>query len=65
MPPDGTLEQKFALRHKVTFLCDSVFEEIFCKKEIKVNSSKELEYSQTYVRKLTVVDKHGNEFEIN
>jgi len=34
-------------------------------KEIKVNSSKELEYSQTYVRKLTVVDKHGNEFEIN
>ena len=34
-------------------------------KEIKVNSSKELEHSQTHVRKLTVVDKHGNEFEIN
>ena len=38
MPPDGTLEQKFALRHKVTFLPGSVFEEIFCKKEINVNS---------------------------
>ena len=34
-------------------------------KEIKVNSSKELEHSQTHVRKLTIVDKHGNEFEIN
>ena len=38
MPPDGTLEQKFALRHKVTFLCGSVFEKIFSKKEIDVNS---------------------------
>ena len=38
MPPDGTLEQKFALRHKVTFLPGSVFEKIFCKKEINVNS---------------------------
>ena len=38
MPPDGTLEQKFALRHKGTFLPDSVFEKIFCKKEINVNS---------------------------
>ena len=38
MPPDGTLEQKFALRHKVTFLAGSVFEKIFCKKEINVNS---------------------------
>ena len=38
MPPDGTLEQKFALRHKVTFLPGSVFEKIFCKNEINVNS---------------------------
>ena len=34
MPPDGTLEQKFALRHKVTLLPGSVFEMIFCKEEI-------------------------------
>ena len=32
------MEEKFALRHKVTFLPESVFEEIFCKKEINVNS---------------------------
>ena len=38
MPPDGTLEEKFAIRHEVTFLTGSIFEKIFCKKKINVNS---------------------------
>ena len=38
MPPDGTLEEKFAIRHDVTFLTGSIFEKIFRKKKIKVNS---------------------------
>ncbi len=38
MPPDGTLEEKFAIRHEVTFLNGSIFEKIFCKKKINVNS---------------------------
>jgi putative glutamine amidotransferase len=38
MPPDGTLEEKFALRHEVTFLKGSIFENIFCESKIDVNS---------------------------
>ncbi len=38
MPPDGTLEEKFALRHEVNFVAGCVFEQIFCAKKINVNS---------------------------
>lgn len=34
-------------------------------KEIKVNTARHLGPELAHVRKLTVVDKHGNEFEIN
>ncbi len=38
MPPDGTLDEKFALRHKVTFEANSVFAEIFGSDNVTVNS---------------------------
>ena len=38
MPPDGSLEEKFALRHKVNLKHGSVFEKIFGSQEIMVNS---------------------------
>jgi len=38
MPPDGTLEEKFALRHSVTFQPGSVFAEIFGQDVVLVNS---------------------------
>tara|TARA_B100001250_G_C19761520_1_gene772695 strand:+ start:378 stop:1148 length:771 start_codon:yes stop_codon:yes gene_type:complete len=38
MPPEGTLEEKFALRHEVEFKEDSVFANIFQTKKIMVNS---------------------------
>ena len=38
MPPEGTLEEKFALRHEVEFEPESIFVEIFQAKKVKVNS---------------------------
>lgn len=38
MPPDGTLEEKFALRHKVTLTEGGVFAELFGATEIMTNS---------------------------
>ena len=38
MPPDGTLDEKFALRHIVSFEPDSVFTGIFKSTEVVVNS---------------------------
>ncbi len=38
MPPDGTLEEKFALRHDISLEPGSVFEEIFGSCNIRVNS---------------------------
>jgi putative glutamine amidotransferase len=38
MPPDGTLEEKFALRHKVRLEAGGTFEGIFNSKSIMVNS---------------------------
>lgn len=38
MPPDGTLEEKFALRHKVTFSEDGVFHRIMGAKEVMTNT---------------------------
>ena len=38
MPPEGTLEEKFALRHEVEFEPKSIFTRIFQAKKVKVNS---------------------------
>ena len=38
MPPEGTLEEKFALRHEVEFEPESIFTKIFQAKKVKVNS---------------------------
>ena len=38
MPPDGTLDEKFALRHTVTFRPESVFAELFGAERVQVNS---------------------------
>ena len=38
MPPDGTLEEKFALRHKVTFSEDGVFHRIMGAQEVMTNT---------------------------
>ena len=38
MPPDGTLDEKFALRHVVKFNEDSVFTRVFGSSEVMVNS---------------------------
>ncbi|PJE29747.1 putative glutamine amidotransferase [Pseudooceanicola antarcticus] len=38
MPPDGTLEEKFALRHKVTFTEDGVFHRIMGASEVMTNT---------------------------
>ena len=38
MPPDGTLEQKFALRHKVNFVVGGIFERILNSRSVSVNS---------------------------
>ncbi len=38
MPPDGTLEEKFALRHKVTLTPGSPFHEILATTEVMTNS---------------------------
>ena len=38
MPPDGTLEEKFALRHKVTFTEGGVFHRIMGAQEVMTNT---------------------------
>ncbi len=38
MPPEGTLDEKFALRHTVTFRPESVFAKMFGAEQVKVNS---------------------------
>ena len=38
MPPDGTLEEKFALRHKIDLQIGGVFERILKSNSIMVNS---------------------------
>ena len=38
MPPDGTLEEKFALRHTIYFKKGGRFEQLFGSDEVKVNS---------------------------
>lgn len=38
MPPDGTLDEKFALRHEVTFQSDSIFVDIIGEQKVRVNS---------------------------
>jgi len=38
MPPDGTLEEKFALRHKVTFVEGGVFHRLLGAREVMTNS---------------------------
>jgi len=38
MPPDGTTEEKFALRHSVEVHPDSIFAELFGANEVQVNS---------------------------
>ncbi|MCY4445443.1 MAG: gamma-glutamyl-gamma-aminobutyrate hydrolase family protein [Rhodobacteraceae bacterium] len=38
MPPDGTIDEKFALRHEVTFNDQSCFQKIFDAKTVLVNS---------------------------
>ena len=38
MPPDGTLEEKFALRHVVTFSDDGPFAKVLGKKEVLTNT---------------------------
>ena len=38
MPPDGTLEEKFALRHDVTLIEGSVFRDIFGSDVVRTNS---------------------------
>ncbi len=38
MPPDGTLEEKFALRHRVTFTEGGVFHRIIGAREVMTNS---------------------------
>ena len=38
MPPEGTLEEQFALRHKVIINENSIFEQIFGTNEVMVNS---------------------------
>ena len=38
MPPDGTLDEKFALRHKVTFNPGSIFVDVFGAEVVTVNS---------------------------
>jgi putative glutamine amidotransferase len=38
MPPDGTLEQKFALRHKVSFTEGGLFQRLFGAPEVMTNS---------------------------
>ena len=38
MPPDGTLDEKFALRHTVKFTEGSVFERVFGARKVIVNS---------------------------
>ncbi len=38
MPPDGCLDEKFALRHEVTFNDSSCFQEIFESERVMVNS---------------------------
>lgn len=38
MPPDGTLEEKFALRHKVTFSAGGVFHRVMGAKEVMTNT---------------------------
>lgn len=38
MPPDGTLAEKFALRHKVTFTEDGPFQQLFGATEVMTNT---------------------------
>ena len=38
MPPDGTLEEQFAIRHEVKINKNSVFEDIFGSNKVMVNS---------------------------
>ncbi len=38
MPPDGTLDEKFALRHEVRFRQNSIFVDIIGEKNVRVNS---------------------------
>ena len=38
MPPDGTLEEKFALRHKVTFADEGVFHRLMGAREVMTNT---------------------------
>jgi putative glutamine amidotransferase len=38
MPPDGTLEEKFALRHKVTFTEGGVFHRLMGAQEVMTNT---------------------------
>ncbi|KPA21976.1 Gamma-glutamyl-gamma-aminobutyrate hydrolase PuuD [Shimia sp. SK013] len=38
MPPDGTLEEKFALRHKVAFSKEGVFHKLFGAPEVMTNT---------------------------
>jgi putative glutamine amidotransferase len=38
MPPDGTLEEKFALRHKVTFSLDGLFTALLGSADVMTNS---------------------------
>lgn len=38
MPPDGTLEEKFALRHAVTFQKDGVFHKVIGAQEVMTNT---------------------------
>jgi putative glutamine amidotransferase len=38
MPPDGTLEEKFALRHIVTLSEDGVFHRLFGSREVMTNT---------------------------
>jgi putative glutamine amidotransferase len=38
MPPDGTLEEKFALRHRITFPEGGVFERVLGAREVMTNS---------------------------
>ena len=38
MPPDGTLEEKFALRHEVTFTEDGVFHQVMGAQKVMTNT---------------------------
>lgn len=38
MPPDGTIEEKFALRHEITLPSDGVFAQVFGSDKVMVNS---------------------------